>query len=330
MQNRQLQGALIGLGPQGSRYNVLVKQSGKAAIAAYVQSKCGHEATELDKAAGFRESEELFHAIKQGALDIDFLILARPPLYRADILDRASNNQLPVFLEVPLAKNMDQALRVADRCTDLPCVVNEQWLRFPNVLALKTILPLFGKIKMIKMRGKGRPWQTELPRIGCHLLAIAHQFAGPASAVSSKEVDSNVLCRVDTSAGPAMEFKFDRPYGVNRCYIEFECEYGRIRLSGSLLQFVDRGFQGKIFERIYLGSYFDSVAISSPEDEDKYLRNRATNPTADLFTQFLECVEAKRAGRYLPNPSPPAYCLEAVRTADMIKSAILDKRVVFP
>ncbi len=325
---------VVGLGSQGLRSVDFVKHVGGRITCAVASTQTERNQVFLDRVRRVLGVDQEPVLYERG--NYEKMLKTRPDAMmfavsgdQRGLVCLALARKIPVWCETPLAIRQSDARQIYALAARGPtlCGLNEQWSRLPNVEMLSSQLPLFGALRSIRIMGKGREPAVELLRIGFHLLAIAHQWAGSTTSVSLNNALGSLEGRVLTNNGIPIDLQFTPPYNINKCFIEFLCERGKLRLGGSLLQKLECQFLGGRYELIHIPNGSEKVRISSPADEDSHLCNPDINPSFRMFEFFARCLREGRPSFLKGNEYLlPNSCVEAATTLGWIKQAMARKR----
>jgi len=232
-----------------------------------------------------------------------------------------------VFCENPLALTAKQ-VKVFDHLAswkNLVLMHNEQWFCLPGVNKLSMLTPW--DLKRIVIRGKGREVETEVTRIGSHLLSVVTKlFTGPMVACTLWE-DCRDVFEFSTGVGVQVVADFrPRPegYKVDHCFIRMDGKRGSWLAQGGFLESVYQRAKPCLsadpLQEIVDG--WEPVEVPNVwpiKDgmETQAQKDPKMNPTFGLWCAFE--ILALYGGR---NPYPPNEFLPTAQAMDMIWSLL--------
>ncbi|MAF80676.1 hypothetical protein CL628_01545, partial [bacterium] len=176
MQDKRV--GILGLGPQGVAHLKFVEALGDADVVAVCDESTAVSFRFLND-GNDRFTDHLYQNLPEmlAKAQLDILVMATPWRYRCPGIKLALEAGCHVMVENPLAMTADECAAImglAEAHPSLRVCVNEQWRWLPSVLCVKGRLTglNYGRLKAVRLAGKGRDANVELPRIVTHLLSI--------------------------------------------------------------------------------------------------------------------------------------------------------------
>lgn len=324
---------LVGYGGHGPLFQKIVKGKGPQVLATIVAVADTRDEALTKAQVELAISAE--HCYRHAAPLLthenpDILVVAIPPTSRYEVIT-ALNSKVPVFCENPLSAYLDDAHAICRHQQSNLCCVDEQWPRLPQVIQMQQLIRdnYIGRLRCVRIGGKGRQAKVEIARIGTHLFNVAHKFTGNFRSCVAAEGGSgdDIIAVFDTALRLPIYCEFlCATYNVGRCYIQLDGTAGRLRATGGLLEhliFSPVPYDSVAEERSEPGKAWKNLPFAPntwPIREgmaEKALSDPFMNPTWQLWEEFVTFVRGQGE-----NPFPPQRALPAVEAMDLIWSSL--------
>jgi len=271
------------------------------------------------------------------AAQLDIVVIATPWTWRLLGIKLALEANCHVMVENPLAMNLkdcDAILDLVAQFPDLQVCVNEQW-RWLSSVGPYTFIDLpdsvdYGRLRAVRLTGKGRNANVELSRIMTHLLSIVHKYL----IVEPFQLDrvnwlnvQSMEATLMTQDGILVELDLlqQTTSDVRNCALELVYERGRVRLSGGFLETINYIAGGVQAGRVLslTTENWESIDVTNawliqPGDEQRALLDTVMNPSFGLWEDFMGAIVSGDAGE---NPFPPIDFLPVCQTLDLLAQA---------
>lgn len=328
---------LIGLGSQGRATVKFMEATRRATLFAAsdsdAQTCASFEHGQSRETVRGKCYEDYMRMLRLHQLDV--VAIATPPIRRCEMIKAALVKGCHVMVENPLACTGAECraiIELVQRYPQLLVTVNEQWRWLPSWTAVRPRLPeLIGRLRCIRMSGKGRHSGDELPRIVTHMLGMVTDPRDPllrivtTAYVQTVRSGSKFISFEDTHGMRVNIDLYHGGYNLDSCQLELVGDTGRVRLQGGFLERawqIDKGIDaGEIIDD-HVSTWepiFEPLTVIVPGRETEALLDPRMNPSFQLWEQFTCALDDVRPEN---NPLPPRYLLLAVEAYELIIAAL--------
>lgn len=300
----ELRAGIVGLGPQGVANQAFIRATDGVQLVAVC------DVHEQPRAAFLGNGNQSFASHIYDALpamlaaeQLDIVVIATPWTWREPGVRMAMEANCHVMIENPVAvdgEELDKICSIAADHRDLIVCVNEQWRMLAGVDRLRTWLQQgeIGPVRAIRLNGKGRDANLELPRIMTHLLPLALETIDvPHAAHVNWLSASAMVADLITPQGKVLEIElYHSGHDVRSCGIEVVRDRGRFRLTGGFLETAAESRYGAEHGAQVVGAErWSSVEVPgvwdiTPGRENEALLDPTMNPSFTLWRRFVTAI----------------------------------------
>lgn len=274
------------------------------------------------------------------AKDIDAVAIAVPPVLQPEIAIRALDRKKPVFLEKPLASNIDDAEHMlkAAKASKRPVMIDFEfpelaaWRRAKEIVDARALgslrhVVVSWQVENYATRMRLKSWKTDgdegggaLGNFVSHCFYYLEHFCGPIAHLSAqlsglpdekKPSESIVGITGTFASGAALSLSMSAASFLGSGHrIEFYGEDGTLVLSNTGADYM-RGFE--LLHAKRPSDALEKIVVPDP-DLDKYSDGRIA-PVARLASRFIDAIES--------NTRPLPGLAEGYRVQQLIEAARL-------